>query len=249
MTKSLLDSLLERLPTNWRVDRLYIGYNWTMAIVQDQTGQQRAGLATTPLADEIAGQSSFQPGDNAPPTSDAVGLARLANSFQPVEAAIGLATINALLQPDPTLIQDIDAADWLTEHGRQRRVALVGRFPFIDELRPVVAHLWVLELTPQPGEYGADQAPQIIPQADVVAITSSTLVNHTLDELLRLARPEAKVMLLGPSTPLTPLLFDYGVDLLSGVEVVDIEATLTSVIQGVTFRRMEGIRRVTMTTL
>jgi uncharacterized protein (DUF4213/DUF364 family) len=243
MARLILDRLLENLPLDRRVDRLYIGQNWTISIVQSLIGQRQAGLAATPSTGEVAG---FQSGYNIPPTSDAASLASLTKSVNPIEAAVGLATLNALLQPDPTLIKNVDAADWLVSHGRGRKVALVGRFPFIEELRPVVASLWVLELAPQPGEYGADQAPQIIPQADVAAITSSTLVNHTLDGLLALARPETKVMLLGPSTPLTPLLFDFGVDLLSGVEIIDVEATLASVIQGVTFRRMEGVRRVTL---
>jgi uncharacterized protein (DUF4213/DUF364 family) len=159
---------------------------------------------------------------------------------------VGLATLNALMQPDPVRLAAVDAADWLAEHGQGRKVALVGRFPFIDELRPVVAQLWVLELSPQPGEYHAAEAPQHIPQADVVAITSSTLINHTLDDLLALARPEAKVMLLGPSTPLTPVLFEFGIDLLSGVQVVDIEAAWASVAAASNFQKMKGVRRVTM---
>jgi uncharacterized protein (DUF4213/DUF364 family) len=61
-----------------------------------------------------------------------------------------------------------------------------------------------------------------------------------------LTHPEAKVMLLGPSTPLTPVLFDFGVDLLSGVQVVDIAATLASVEASVNFRKMKGVRRVTL---
>jgi uncharacterized protein (DUF4213/DUF364 family) len=194
----------------------------------------------------VAGQTRFQFGDNELFEAEAIELADLVKSPQPIEAAVGLATVNALLEPEPNLTQDIDAADWLVEHGHRRKVALVGRFPFIDELRPVASELWVLELRPQPGEYSAEQAPEIIPQAEVVAITSSSLINHTLDGLLKLIRPETKVMLLGPSTPLTPVLFDLGVDLLSGVEVIEVEAALASVIEGVTFRRMKGVRRVTL---
>jgi uncharacterized protein (DUF4213/DUF364 family) len=246
--KSILDYTLEGLSPGWQVCRLYLGSNWTISVVQNEAGQCRAGLAATPLLAEHPNKPTlFQPGDNTPPpVLDAVELAGLVQSMDPLEAAAGLATLNALLSPDPALVKDIDAADWLVEHGCRQKVALVGRFPFIDELRPVVSQLWVLELAPQPGEYSSDQAPEIIPQADLIAITGSTLVNHTLDGILSLVRPEARVMLLGPSTPLTPILFDFGVDLLSGVEVVDIEMALASVIQGVTFRHMQGVRRVTM---
>ena len=66
----------------------------------------------------------------------------------------------------------------------------------------------MLELAPQAGDLPASAAAEVIPQADVVALTSMTLLNHTFDGLLALRRPDAQVMLLGPSTPLAPLLFD-----------------------------------------
>ncbi len=242
----ILERILATLPRDWQAHALYIGVNWTLAVVQNPWGQQQAGLAATPGPERVAAQSRFQPGANPLPSSDALALAQSVYAGDPVEAAVGLAALNALLQPDPAQLAQVDAADWLVTHGQGRQVALVGHFPFVDELRPVVAQLWVLELSPHPGDFNAAAAPHLIPQADVVAITSSTLINHTLDGLLALARPEAKVMLLGPSTPLTPVLFDFGVDLLSGVQVIDIAATLASVEASVNFRKMQGARRVTL---
>jgi uncharacterized protein (DUF4213/DUF364 family) len=242
----ILEHILATLPLDWQTRALCIGVNWTLAVVQNPLGQQQAGLAATPGPDQVAAQTQFHLGANPLPTTDALALAHRVYAGDPVEAAVGLATLNALLQPDPARLAQVDAADWLVAHGQGRKVALVGHFPFIDELRPVVSQLWVLELSPQPGDFSAAAAPHLIPQADVVAITSSTLINHTLDGLLALARPEAKVMLLGPSTPLTPVLFDFGVDLLSGVQVVDIETTLASVEASVNFRKMKGVRRVTL---
>jgi uncharacterized protein (DUF4213/DUF364 family) len=244
---SILNRILDTLADGWNTHQLYIGQNWTLLVIQDETGRLRAGLAATPSARWMAAQTRFRLGEN-PPTaiSNKQMLTKRLQATDPVETAVGLAALNASLKSDLGLMTVLDAADWLVEHSRGRQVALVGRFPFVGELRPVVTQLWVLELSPQPGEYSSEQAPLIIPQADVVAITSSTLINHTLDDLLALARPEAKVMLLGPSTPLTPVLFEFGVDLLSGVQVVDVEAVRTSVAQGVSFRHMAGVRRVTM---
>ncbi len=241
----ILAAILKSMPGGWQSQKLFIGSNWTISIVQNETGEQRAGLAATPTPEKVAKQARFQPGFNKV-EDDAATLAHYAQSAEPTASAVGLATLNALLQPDPNLLADIDAADWLVEQGRNQKVALVGRFPFIDELQPVVAHLWVFELNPNPDEYGAEQAPDIFPQADIVAITSSTLVNHTLDALLALVRPPTKVMLLGPTTPLTPVLFDFGIDLLSGTQVIDVETVLAAIQQGVTFRKMVGLRRVTL---
>lgn len=243
----LLHSLLNTLPSGWSLRQLYLGHNWTLSIVQNQAGQLQAGLAATPAPEIVAAQTQFQAGANETSSGDVLALTQGVLSSNPVEAAVGLATINALLSPQPTLLANVDAADWLMTHGRNRRVVLVGHFPFIEELRPALAQLWVLELSPCPDEYPAEQAPEIIPQAEVVAITSSTLINHTLVGLLKLVSGTAKVMLLGPSTPLTPVMFQFGIDLLSGVQVVDIEAVLASVASPVNFQKMKGVRRVTMT--
>jgi uncharacterized protein (DUF4213/DUF364 family) len=108
--------------------------------------------------------------------------------------------------------------------------------------------LWVIEQQPRGEDLPAAAAAKIVPRAEVVAITGTTLINHTFEELMALCRPEAKVLLLGPSTPLSPILFNYGVDLLSGSVVEDIEAVLQAVSQGANFRQVHryGVRLVTM---
>jgi uncharacterized protein (DUF4213/DUF364 family) len=52
-------------------------------------------------------------------------------------------------------------------------------------------------------------------------------------------------MVLGPSTPLSPILFDHGVDIISGMQVVDEGAVLRTVGQGGTFRQVEGTKLLT----
>ena len=244
---NIIGAILTTLPDSWQSHYVHIGANWTLSVVRNQAGALQAGLATTPRAEQIAAQTGFHLGVNDVTISNRSTLTQYIQSPNPVAVVVGFATLNALLKPDETLIEDIDAADWLVEHGRDRRVAVIGRFPFIDdELAPVAAQLWVFELKPRAGEYGADDLASIIPQADILAITGSTLVNHTLAGILALASPTAKVMLLGPTTPLTPVLFDFGVDLLAGVLIDDVEAVMAAVAQGATFRSMAGVRRVTI---
>ncbi len=129
--------------------------------------------------------------------------------------------------------------------ARGRNIALVGHFPFVPELRSAAAQLWVIEQQPVEGDYPAEAASDLIPRADLVAITGSALINGTLDALLALRRPEAMVMLLGPSTPLSPILFDHGVDILSGTRVADELSVLRAVGQGASFRQVEGVKLLT----
>jgi uncharacterized protein (DUF4213/DUF364 family) len=126
-------------------------------------------------------------------------------------------------------------------------VALVGHFPFIPKLRQTAAKLWVIEQNPAEDEHPAESAADLIPQADIVAITGSSLVNHTLDDLLALCRPDADVMVLGPSTPLSPVLFDHGATIISGTRVVDEAAVLRTVGQGAAFRQVNGVKLLTLT--
>jgi uncharacterized protein len=79
-----------------------------------------------------------------------------------------------------------------------------------------------------------------------VAITGMTLINGTFESLAALPRPGAFVVVLGPSTPLSPLLFDYGIDAISGAIIMDIPAALAAVSQGANFRQIPGKRLLTM---
>jgi uncharacterized protein (DUF4213/DUF364 family) len=167
----------------------------------------------------------------------------------PLEASIGVAAINSLLDVDEERCVELNAEAWLAERGRGKRVAIAGSFPFVPRLRDKVGQLWVLERHPSEGELFSDEASRVLPQADVVAITGTALINHTLDGLLALCREHSAVMVLGPSTPLSPVLFDYGVDVVSGTQVVDVDLVLKLISQGATFRQVKGpgVRLLTMT--
>jgi uncharacterized protein (DUF4213/DUF364 family) len=80
----------------------------------------------------------------------------------------------------------------------------------------------------------------------VVAISGSTLLNRTFDELISLCPPGAYVLVLGGSTPLSPLFFEDGVDAVAGAYVVDVHAVLNAVSQGANFRQIPGKRLLTL---
>lgn len=165
-------------------------------------------------------------------------LASLIDSPSFVESSVGLAAINALLPGDPSSWMNIKGEDYLFEHGVNKNIAVVGHFPFVDRLNQTARNLWVLELRPRDGDLPAEAAPDIIPQADLVAITSTTLTNRTFQSLTDLCRPDAEKIMLGPSTPLSGVMYDFGIDLLAGTVVVSPEETLLGVSQGITTRQL-----------
>ncbi len=177
---------------------------------------------------------------------EALKIAQMAYSPGLLEAAIGMAAINSLLEVEEGRCLSLNAGDLLAEKGRNKKIALIGHFPFVPELRRVAMELWVIEQHPREEDFAESKAESLIPQADVVGITGAAFINHTIEHLLSLCRPEAYVIILGPTTPLSPILFNYGVDAISGTKVINSEAALRCVSQGATFRQIEGIRLLTM---
>lgn len=239
--EKLLDSLQGDAPAR----QILVGAFWT-AVVLD-TDPPRCGLAST-LRAETGGP--WPPVVRAGRLMEQSGreLAQMLRSERILEASIGMAAANALLEVGDSALPELNADQIILEHGAGRNVAIVGHFPFIDRVREAAARCWVLELHPGPGDLPAHQAAEVLPRADVVALTGTSLVNHTFDELMGLCRPGAFVLLLGPSTPLSPVLFDAGLSALSGTVVDDVERVLLSVGQGATFRQIKrrgGLRLLT----
>jgi len=174
-------------------------------------------------------------------------LVRMAYSDILAEAAIGMATINSLLDVDEGRCVDRNAGDLIAEKGAGKKVAIVGHFPFLGKLRTVVDELWIIEKNPHEGDLPETAAETYIPRADVVGITGTAFTNHTLDGLLALCNPGAYVVMLGDTTPLSPVLLDYGIDAVSGTLVVDAELALNCVGQGATYRQIKGVRKLIMT--
>jgi uncharacterized protein (DUF4213/DUF364 family) len=242
----LLDDLLAALP-NGEVLDVCIGLHWTAVVVRSE-GLTRCGLASTVAAPHHHSAEPDVPQAGQLQTLSALELAHLARSEQPTQASAGVAAINALLPPRPERWRDLNAEEVIAAHGIGKTVALIGRFPFVSRLRPCVGELFVLELQPNENELPAAAAPDILPRVAVIAITSMTLINHSLENLLKLRSPRATVLLLGPSTPLSPILFEHGIDVLSGSVVTDRDRVLAAIKQGANFRQVHraGVRLVTM---
>ncbi|MCJ7623055.1 MAG: DUF364 domain-containing protein [Anaerolineaceae bacterium] len=243
----LLEKLLDTLPDG-EVHKVLIGLNWT-AVVTVVDGVKRCGLASTLGGNHEHHGVPDVPEAGSLETFSGRELANFVRSSSATLASVGAAALNALLPLYPETWVDINAEHVIAEHGAGKTVALVGSFPFVQRLRPSLGKLYVIERNPQAGDLPEEAAPDILPAADVVAITAMTLINHSLENLLRLCSPDATIILLGPSTPLSPLLFEYGVNLLSGSIVTDIEPVLCAISQGANFRQVHraGVRLVTMT--
>jgi uncharacterized protein (DUF4213/DUF364 family) len=236
----IIASLLKSLPGDAPVRSVLVGAHWTVVC------SRYCGLAATLSGDHLHGHMHVRDVGSLH-TKSACELAKYAYSTDLLEASIGVATINSLLDVDKSLAVEMNASEVLASRGRGKNVALIGHFPFIPQLRQAVGQLWVIEQRPAEDEYPAEAATKLLPQADVVAITGSALINHTLEGLLSLVHPKATIMVLGPSTPLSPTLFEHGATIISGARVVDEAAVLRTVGQGAVFRQVQGVKLLTLT--
>jgi uncharacterized protein (DUF4213/DUF364 family) len=178
----------------------------------------------------------------------AAELAREALSGHGIRRAVGIATVNALADccwerrphPQVELRQGIDAFD-ATDIRHGDKVVVVGAFiPFLKELKRRGQTFLVLEQDPAtlkadelPFFRPAKRAAEILPNADVVMITGSTLVNNTLEDLLALTRPDARVTVVGPTVGMLPDAFlARGADVLGCVRIAEPDAFLDLLAEG-----------------
>jgi uncharacterized protein (DUF4213/DUF364 family) len=244
---ALLDDLLGRLEQG-RILKVLVGLHWT-AVLAEREGKRHCGLSSTLTSAHEHHGATDVPAAGALVAIPAHELAAFANDIsRPIQASIGVAAINALL---PKMKGDkyieANAEHVIAKHGKDKTVAIVGDFPFMARLRSQVKELFVIDHHPREGILPPETAPDILPGADFVAITGMAFVNHSLEALLSLCADDALVMVLGPSTPLSPILFEYGVDIISGSQVVRIDPVLEAISQGANFRQVHraGVRLVT----
>lgn len=165
-----------------------------------------------------------------------------------IRRAVGIATMNALAafcwdrrpHPDFDLETDLDAFDAADIRPGQM-VVVVGAFvPFLRELKRRGQPYLVLEQDPSTLKADerafyrhASEAPAVVPQADVLLITGTTLLTDTLEDILAAARPDACKVVVGPTVGLLPDAFQRRhCDILGTIRVTRAQEFLDTLAEG-----------------
>ena len=230
--RELLDYLKKELGnfvSKVRVENVRIGLAYTAVVLSTR----HAGVAYTPTtrlpecpvlvdAGKISGKS-------------ALNVMNKGESSNLVETAVGVATINALSQaafeakPEKYVFSDIDVLDLIQPKDK---VVMVGYFgPLINKILRKTRDLYVLEKRKIKDKrvhfIFQHDASTVLPSSDILLISGSTLVNKTINQILKLQGNAREVVLLGPTASMVPQpLFKKGVTAVMGVKITDAKKML-----------------------
>ncbi|WP_295446633.1 DUF364 domain-containing protein [uncultured Thiodictyon sp.] len=227
----IYDLLIDAVPTAACADEVLIGLTWTLCRTAGGIGLAMSpGTATRTLAwpGTLAGRRLAE-------------LAPWVRAWDPFEATVGMAAINAALNPGAVLAATAvgltpgPAANLAVFHHfadqlAGRRVAVIGRYPGLDALE-LGWDLTVIERNPGAGDLPDPAAEFCLPAADWVFLTATSLINKTFPRLAELSRA-ATLVLMGPTVPWLGELRDWGVDYLAGVRVTDPQGLRQTIAEG-----------------
>ena len=216
------NALIEAIPEELRVLECMVGAAWTL--VRSQRG---VGIAKT-----IKGGKK----GTALPRVRGLRLKEAAayvKSWNMLEASLGQAAINAAYNTPSEVMavtgkpvmksssQQANAFKLLEPEIRGKKVAVIGHFPDLEGYEGL-CRLSILEREPQGNDYPDSACEYLLPEQDFVFITGTAFTNKTMPRLLELSK-KAKTILVGPSVPITPILFRYGVDQIAGLVALEEE--------------------------
>ncbi len=248
-TLDLVGDILGAEAERIEVERAVIGLFFTGVKLQNGiAGACATPIKTIPEAVCCPSSAMAMPFPGKLRGRPAFDLAREALGQNGIRRAVGIAALNALADmswrrrphPDFELQLGIDAFD-ATAIRPGERVVVVGAFvPFLRALKAMGQPYLVLEQDPatlKPDELPffrpAEAAAAVVPDADVLLITGTTLINDTLDALLAFARPTARVTMVGPTVGLLPDAFmRRGADILGSVRIAAPDAFLDILAEG-----------------
>jgi uncharacterized protein (DUF4213/DUF364 family) len=242
----IYDLLLDAASSQDHVQDVVIGVTWTLcglhagAIQKDSVlefnSANKIGLAMSPAC-----PTRTLPWSGTLTNRKAAELAAWIKSWDPYQASVGMAAINAVLNSNSGIIQaatpinpngpgNLSVFEYFLPSIQNKKVVVVGRYPGIDHFQDLL-DLTVLERTPDHGDLPDPAAEYVVPEAEWVFLTASSITNKTFPRLAELAR-DANLVLMGPTVPWLAELAQFGVDFIAGVQIHDPAALRQTVAEG-----------------
>lgn len=170
------------------------------------------------------GCSVFPYGQQLPGKDAAAAAAWAVGGGDNLQRAIGTAVLAAAAQGQT--LPDSETAD--RPFGIELRssdiVGMIGNIaPVAKAIRPRVKEIYLFDEGKEKcGESGApliplEEQPRLLPRCDLVLLTGTTVINGSVDGLLKLCSGAREVVMIGASTPVFPDAFvESGLSVLAG---------------------------------
>jgi uncharacterized protein (DUF4213/DUF364 family) len=243
--RSVLGEQLEHIT----IDRAVVGLFFTgVRLSTGHAGSCATPIKTIPEAVCCPSSAHAMPFPGKMRGAPATIFLNQTNQREGIRRAIGIATMNALAalcwerrpHPDVDLEVGIDAFDAADIRPGQTVVVIGAFVPFLRELKRRGQPYLVLEqdkATLKPDELPffrpAEQASSVIPSADVLLVTGTTLLNDTLEAILAAARPDACKAIIGPTVGLVPDPYlRRNCDILGGIKIDNSDEFLDTLAEG-----------------
>ncbi len=166
----------------------------------------------------------------------AVKLLEKIKSDHPVERSMALALVNALNYEEALKYPEDKKNEMMFDKfkiGEGTRIAMVGFIgPLVELLKQKKALVEVLDRSRNMGQKEGFYA-KLGSWADVLILTSTSILNNTTEEVLQNVSQKVKTVMLGPSTPMVVAAFQHlPVHMLAGTVPIDKENVLKAIRHG-----------------
>ena len=223
---ALYDCLCDNIHSDERILSTVSGDIWALAETE-----QHSGMAMH--VHGISRPAMLPDGLNGMPLRR---VAEALKSWNSTEASLAMAAVNAFYNTEARL-SELHCSEPFENYCtrgmdfRGKTVGIVGHMHGTDEMRRDAEKIFILEREPRSGDYPDPACDYLLPQCDIVLIPGSAITNKTLPHLLDLCRGTYTI-LVGPSVPMCPELFEFGIDRLSGLVITDRDGICERVVSG-----------------
>ena len=213
-----------------KVDLLCLGLGYTAAVTSDGG----IGIAYTYFADKKSCMVLNEAIDYE--GRPAIALLEKIKSERPIERSMALALVNALNHQDALQLPEDENNEIMFEQfkiTKATNVAMVGYFgPLIKRFEQREAVLDILDQSRGLGRM-EDFYKKLKNWADVLFLTSTSILNNSTEEILANVHDKAKTLMLGPSTPMVAKAFEHlPVQMLAGTVPIKRDNILKAIRHG-----------------
>lgn len=162
-----------------------------------------------------------------------------------LEKLVGIATLNGMSQhilkfKNPYRIVEGDIIDTLVKNeelNKESKVTFIGMMkPIIRRIHEITNSITIIEdykeIPEQFNNFLVKRDINLLKEeeipTDILFCTGTSLINNSLEGILsKFKRKARRIIVLGPSASMLPdILFDYGVDIIGGMRIKDVDASI-----------------------